>query len=108
MIDFSIKQGNTAPAIRSTLKDRNNIPVDITGAAVRFHMSLESTGAIKVDGAASIIDAAAGVVQYSWTGANTDTAGTYIAEWEVTYSGGTVETFPSNDYNRVLIAEKLA
>ena len=83
---FYLKQNDTAPSIRATLKDGSGSVIDLTGASVRFHMK-DLSGTVKIDTAATIISpATSGIVQYNWTGSDTDTAGTYYAEFEVTYS----------------------
>ena len=52
---FNIKQNDTSPSIRATLKDGSNAAVDLTGASVNFHMvSLE--GVVVVNSAAVIVD----------------------------------------------------
>ena len=48
-----------------------------------------------------------GIVQYPWVGADTNTAGTYYGEVEVTYADNTVETFPNNGYFTIIIKEDL-
>jgi hypothetical protein len=40
-------------------------------------------------------------------GADTNTAGTYYGEVEVTYADNTVETFPNNGYFTIIIKEDL-
>ena len=49
-----------------------------------------------VDAAATIVTAAAGLVRYSWNSGDTDTAGSYQAEFEMTYGDGSIETFPNS------------
>jgi hypothetical protein len=113
VIAFSIKQNDTAPSIAATLKDSGGLPVDLTGAQVKFIMATRPNGAqvehdaAKVDAAASIVDAAAGEVRYDWQATDTDTAGVFDAEWEVTYASGAVETFPSGEYLIIKVLEDL-
>ena len=105
---FNIKQNDTSPSIRATLKDGSNSAVDLTGASVNFHMvSLE--GVTVVDSAAVIVDpSTSGIVQYNWVAGDTQTAGAYNAEFEVTFSNGKVETFPNDSYISVSIRAELA
>ncbi len=100
---FYIKRNDTSPALEYTLSPA----VDLTGATVRFHMK-DSSGAIKVDAAATIKTANPGVVQYDFTAADTDTEGTFTAEFEVTYGDGSIETFPNDGYITVVIKADLA
>lgn len=111
--DFYIKQGNTSPALEAQLKDNDEDAVDLTGASVHFQMKLVGDDAPSVDAAAKITDAANGIVAYDWADGDTDTTGSYIAEFDVDYSGGTGsnfngdETFPNNDYLMIRIEENL-
>lgn len=101
MADFEIKEGDTSPAIKYQLQDEDGNPVDLSGANVRFMMRLGSADTLKIDtsesGAVAVTDAAGGIVEYAWQVDDTDAAGTYQAEWEVTYSDGSVETFPNTE-----------
>ena len=71
-------------------------------------MSAISSSITKVDASASIVTPAAGTVQYDWDAADTDTIGSYQAEFEVTYVDGTIETFPNDGYVRVEIIRDIA
>lgn len=105
-IDFYIKQGDTSPSFEVTLLDANRDPVDLTGATVQFRMSTRAGVAPVVDAAASVIDAAAGRVAYNWVAGDTDTVGTYLAEFVITdpYQ----ETFPNGRYLTAQIMQNLA
>jgi hypothetical protein len=104
---FHMKRNDRLPVIKATLRDVDGV-VDLTTATeVRFHMAVEGETA-KVDAAATILDATAGTVQYAWVAADTDTTGTYLAEFEVTWSDGRTETFPSGDYIVVKVRADLA
>lgn len=107
MPDFWIKQNDTAPVLDAILKDSDDVVVDVTGASIRFIMSAID-GTIKVNDTGTVIDGAAGHVRYEWVAADTDTTGTYIAEWEVTYPNSTIETFPSSGYFEIRIMDDLA
>ena len=104
---FYLKQNDTAPSIRATLKDGSGSVINLTGASVRFHMK-DLTGTIKIDASANIVDpATSGIVQYNWIGSYTDTAGPYSAEFEVTYSDGSIESFPNDGNIGILITKEL-
>lgn len=98
---FHIKTGDTAPSVEATLKIGNTI-VDLTDAvSVRFKM-----GAI--DAAAVIVSPpTSGKVRYDWGAGETDVAGTHNAEFEITWTGGGVQTVPSKGYIKVVISEDL-
>jgi hypothetical protein len=103
---FYLKKGDTSPSLIYALDPAS---VVLTGATVRFNMRL-SGGATKVSRAAAVIVTATGTptVQYNWQAADTDAAGFYEAEFEVTYAGGAVETFPNSDFIRVQITGDIA
>lgn len=92
---FQIKQHDTSPEIEAVLSNAAGAPIDLNGASVRFHMR-RAGGPIVVDAAATIVTAGAGLVRYVWTASNTSTAGSYQAEFEVTYGDGSIETFPNS------------
>lgn len=109
---FFMKRGDTASAIASTLEDGNQNPVDIQGANIRFKMQPIAGGPLAIDDDAlntqngDGTDGTMGQVQYEWPGAAGD-AGLYMAEWEVTYAGGAVQSFPNGGYLFIRISEDL-
>ena len=105
---FYIKQNDTRPAIIANLTDANDAAVNLTGATVKFNMRVEPAGATKVSAGATIEDAEAGQVSYSWIEANTDTADDYEAEFEVSFAGGGVQTFPGRNWIAVHVVDDIA
>lgn len=106
---FVIKQNDTAPALVTVLQDSRGRPRILTGATVVINMRLQSDKSVKISGASvTITDASLGIVSYSFTAANTDTAGVYELEIQVTYSDSSIETFPNNDYVIVTILDDIA
>lgn len=110
MSTFTIKQNDTSPSLQVSLTDSAGSAIDLTGAtSIRFHMRLPSATAAKVDAAAATVGAStAGVVKYDWSAGDTDTAGLYQAEFEVTYSDSSIETFPNGGYLLVNVLDDLA
>ena len=107
MSTFYIKQNDTVPSIRATLKNGSGNAVDLASTTIRFHMRALGGTSAKVDAVASVINANTGIVQYDWDAADTDTVGSYQAEFEVTYSDSTVETFPNNGYILIKITDDI-
>ena len=93
--------------MRAALENGSGDAVDLTGATCQFHMRPLGSTTITVDASAQIVTEATGIVQYNWIAADTDTVGSYQAEFEVTYSDGTIETFPNNGYIRVEITDDI-
>lgn len=103
-----VKAGDTAPVVRATLLDALGAAVDLTGATVRFVMATSTTPrTVKVDAAATVVNAAGGVVEYAWAALDTNTVGAYVAEFEVTYANTKVQTFPTTGYVDVTISDDL-
>lgn len=98
MATFTIKRGDTAPALRYALLPET---VDLTGASVVFVM--DGLGRLP----ARVIEARPAVVQYDWQPGDTDRPGLHRAEFEATYSDGRIETFPNGGYLLVQIAKDL-
>ena len=106
---FNIKQNDTAPSLVAVLRDTRGRPRILTGATVVLHMRLQSDSTVKItSGSCTLTDASLGIVTYPFTASNTDTAGVYLAEIQVTYADATVETFPNNDYIIVTITDDIA
>lgn len=85
-VDFEIPKGRLLPILTATLTDANGA-INLTGATVRFQMRLPGSSTLKVDAAATVVNAVAGQVSYAWQGTDTDTPALYVAWFEVTYSG---------------------
>lgn len=98
MATFTIKRGDTAPALRYALLPET---VDLTGASVVF--VLDGGGRLP----AQIVTPSPPVVQYDWQPGDTDRAGLRRAEFEVTYSDGAIETWPNAGYLLINIIEDL-
>ena len=104
---FKIKTNDTSPKLTVDLEDASGAAVTLGGATARFHMKKYGATSLKIDASADITDADNGRVEYSWASGDTDTAGTYYGEIEITYGDATVETFPNSGYFTIIIQEDL-
>lgn len=111
MAVFKIKEGDTSPALSYALTPKT---VTLSGATVVFNM-MRKGGTVKISGAsATITDNGDGTssgtptVRYDWTAADTNTAGVYRGEFQVTYSDSSIETFPNDGYIEIRILKDIA
>jgi hypothetical protein len=113
MADVWIKNDDTAPVVRATLTDGQGTPADLNGATVRFIMRPIRDSMVVVSAAADNdqngtgTDGTLGYVSYTWQAGDTTEPGGYYAEFEVTYAGGEIETFPNDGYLTVAILDDL-
>lgn len=98
---FTLKRGDTSPALRCALRPES---ISLNGATVQFQMR-RRLGALKVSADAVIENIDPPVVRYDWDGADTDTAGSYEGEFVITYGDETIETFPNGGFIRIRIKE---
>jgi hypothetical protein len=105
--DFTLKQHDTRPKIQVALAI-GGAEADLTTAtSVTFIMAPAAGGAATVDAAATILDAATGSVSYDWAAGDTDDVGSFDAEFEVVWSDGTKQTFPTATYISIEIVADL-
>lgn len=106
------KRHDTAPALPGIIENATGA-VDLTGASVKFIMVAADTngnpvtGTPKIDAAATVTDATTGAVEYQPVTGDTDTAGWYLGEFEVTFASTNKETFPDPGYIVILITADL-
>ena len=85
--------GDTAPDITTTIThETTGLPVDLTDASVMFQMRRPDDRRFTVNSAATLTDAANGLVGYSWGANDLSVPGDYYIQWEVTYPGGRIQT----------------
>lgn len=108
-MSFTIKKGDRLPAYTATLTDSDGNAIDLTGCTVLFLMSLMGSTTVKVNAAATIVSATDGTVSYSWGATDTDTAGLYRAEFEITVTAsGLKRTVPAGDFYYVQVITDIA
>lgn len=103
MATIKIKRGDTAPALRYTFPAE----VDLTDATVAFIMSPRPGGQSVVVAPAAVLTTEPPVAEYTWSQGDTETDGSYYAEFEVSFADGRVQRFPSSGYLRIDIGQWL-
>ena len=98
--DYTYKAGDTKPDLRMQCLDGTGQPIDLTGASVEFHLSdtgwWGASGALVINAAAVVEAGVNGWVHYTFAVDQTSSfEGMMQAEFQVTYVGGAVETFPN-------------
>lgn len=106
---FVMSKGDTSPIIQVTCKDNSGTIVPVTGASnIQFEMWTQDKVTKKVDDNTntSIVDGAGGQIDYVWQTGDTDTVGTFLSRFVVTFSSGAIETFPNGGrYIKTIIGE---
>jgi len=104
-----LKQNDVGGVIERTLRDGFGVPANLTGATVVFSMRVKPAGTVKISAAgATLVTAVDGLVRYTFTAGNTDTADEYEAEFQATYSNGDVQSYPEDGYIPVVITDDIA
>jgi hypothetical protein len=107
MATYYVKRGDTGHIFEATLTADAGA-VNLSGAAVKFLMRA-GDGTVKVNANATVVTPTApAVVRYTAAAGDVDTVGSYQAEWQVTYAGGQIQTFPNDSYINVLVARDIA
>lgn len=91
---ISVKRGDRKPAVTWVALDAGGKRVDLTGATAKFRMREPVTGCT-ILGAATIPSTKTGNLRYDWKLGDTDFAGSYDAEFLVTFPDLTTWTFPT-------------
>lgn len=93
MPDFTIRRGDTAPAIKAQLLEDNGEPVDLSQVH-RVIFEMESK-AREVRGKCKIVDRDEGRVKYQWQSDDTRVARDYDAHFVVEFHDGRKLTVPN-------------
>ena len=106
---FVMSQNDTSPIIQITCKNSAGTVVPVTGASnIQFEMWTQDKATKKVDDNVntSIVDGPAGQINYTWQTGDTDTVGTFLSRFIVTFADGSIETFPNGGrYIKTIIGE---
>ena len=104
MSTFFIKQHDTLPEIAVTLLRPSGAPVDLTAAvSARLLFRLHGGGTPVARVATIEAPRTSGRLRYAWVDEDTEAAGVYDLEWEVTWSLGRLQTFPNASYDALIV-----
>ena len=111
MADYTVKRNDTAKTMPATLKDVDDVVVNLTDATIVWSMRGKSDRVLKVDQkSASIVNSPGtdGKVEYTWAAADVDLSGEFEGEWQVTFSGGKIQTYPNDRHAQVRVVDDIA
>jgi len=95
---FKIKRNDTLPLLQISVKGRGDLnqktPYDLSGATITFSMKDECDNLKIYDQTATIICASGGTLQYTWQTGDTDEAGKFLGEFEITHANGKILSLP--------------
>lgn len=104
---LNIKRHDLYPPIEATLTDADGVAVDLTNASVSMHMKRVGSS-ITVTKSMEIVEATEGTIKYDWVNGDTDIAGVYEVEFEITFANSKPLTIPIDGYEQFNIVEDLA
>jgi hypothetical protein len=112
---ITMKRGDLLPALAATLSNEAGV-FNLTGATVDVLWRPAATGLDAIEGTestataqrrtAAVVSEVAGTVSYAWVAGDTDTAGTFDLEFEITVGGKTL-SFPNDGFIRLIIEPDL-
>jgi hypothetical protein len=111
-----LKRHDLRPALDMQLKDGDANALNVSTAiatSVTFIMKDIATGTVKVEAACTLLEPTDitkangydGRVRYQWLSGDTDTADTYLGEFEILYTDGQKLTVPTVDVLAIVILE---
>jgi len=99
MSEVTFVQGDTAPPVKATLKQKNDagslVALNLTAigiASIKFQMRRPDDKRYTVNATADIVDATNGKVSYDWAANDLDVPGEYVGQWELTFLDGSIQT----------------
>lgn len=111
-ITYKLKRNDTVPVIVLDVLNSDGDPYDLSDAtSADFIMVTDDDARTEkvhdIDGADIASPGTLGRLTYQFSTADTDTAGKYLAEFQVTFSTGDKATFPESGYLHIDIDEDL-
>ena len=106
---YFLKTGDDGLTIRTICQDATGAAVDLSGASVAFHMAPINGSGTPAIAAAGVNEnsTATGQVAYTFA-APINQAGLYLGEFEITFGGGAIQTYPNGSYILIAVSEQVA
>lgn len=104
--DVYAKQNDFGTTVTSVATDADGAIIDLTGATIRFKMMPIGGGTV-LDVTSTNPAPTAGSLVHTWGTAQLATAGLYLAEWQATYAGGQILTFPNGGYLSIRVTPEI-
>lgn len=101
---FSIVQNDLLPVLTATLSYADGTAVDLSGATVNLILRNPDATTVYLNAACT---ASGSTVTYAWTTGDTAVPGDYVAEFVVTFTDGTAQSFPTEGYFPLTITPSL-
>lgn len=108
--DIILKRNDTRPVLSVTLVEGSPATaINLTTAtSVKMYMRKQAdTGTVYLTKTAAITDAINGVINITFSTGELAAVDTYAAEFEITWTGGGIETVPNSGYKTIQIIPDL-
>lgn len=106
--DFYIDSGDTQPVLVDHLAYESGSPVNLTDATVALAMrSAYGADVVPLAGTVTITGAVDGDVRYAFAASDTQTPGSYIAKWVVSFPDGSRMSFPTDGFITISVQENV-
>lgn len=106
--ELNIKQYDLQPYYYVTAQDSAGAAINLTGASIVCTMKNRRTGAVAIDrqsAGINITTPASGQFEYRWQSGETDVAGEYYIEFEITPTSGGKFTLPARSIEAIVMIE---
>jgi hypothetical protein len=106
-VRFWIREGDALPVIKSVIIDSQGAAVDLTTATgVVLEMRNPSDGTVFATHTGAFeVPRTSGGVKYQWSSVDTTgNAGEYAGHWVITWTGGALQSFPTDSAFDIIIA----
>lgn len=109
---FYIKRNDRRPSLTAQFFQADGVtPLDLSSAA-SVSMVVRPTGAgiddaPKFKSSCTVVNSATGQISYTWNSGDTDTAGTFDYEFEITWASGITQTIPADTYFTLVVVDDI-